>query len=274
VGAHLAGALPHVLPGAAPADPAGADTLAMLAEPRRGYLLWGLEPAYDLIDPAAAAAAFEQADFVLACTAYRAPSLEAAAHLMLPIAGFAETSGTLVNADATWQGFRGAVAPPGEARPGWKVLRVLGNLLALEGFDYLRSSQVRDEIRAASDTATPGNQSRGDLKTVPLTPASQGLCRIGNVPIYAVDPLVRRAHALQRTPSAGGGLGVFLNPAEAAAIGVVDGDQVLVKQRGAAVVARVVPDAAVPEGCARIPAAVPGSEALGTQMGPVALEKV
>jgi NADH-quinone oxidoreductase subunit G len=273
VGAHLAGALPHVLPGAAPADPPGADTLAMLAQPRRGYLLWGLEPAYDLNDPAAAAAAFEQADFVVACTAYRAPSVQAAAHLMLPVAGFAESSGTLVNAGATWQGFRGAVAPPGEARPGWKVLRVLGNLLALEGFDYVSSSQVRDEVRAASGTITPGNQPRGDLKTVPLTSASQGLCRIGNVPMYAVDPLVRRAHALQRTPSAGG-FGVFLNPAEAAAIGVVDGDQVLVKQGGSAVLARVFPDAAVPTGCARIPAAVPGSETLGTQMGPVGLEKV
>jgi NADH-quinone oxidoreductase subunit G len=272
VGAHLAGALPHVLPGAAPAEPAGADALAMLREPRKAYLLWGLEPAYDLIDPTAAASAFEQADFVVACIPFRAPSIEAAADLMLPIAGFAETSGTLVNADAEWQGFQGAVAPPGEARPGWKVLRVLGNLMDLEGFDYLSSRQVRDEVRAACEGVKPSNEPRGDLKGAALTTTAEGLHRIGNVPIYALDALVRRAPALQRTPSAGA-FGVYLNPEEAAGLGVADGEQVSVRQNGTAVAARVVLDAAVPAGCARIPAAVVGSEALGLQIGPVSVEK-
>jgi NADH-quinone oxidoreductase subunit G len=244
----------------------------MLREPRKAYLLWGLEPAYDLIDPPAAASAFEQADFVVACIPFRAPSIEAAADLMLPIAGFAETSGTLVNADADWQGFQVAVAPPGEARPGWKVLRVLGNLMDLEGFDYLSSRQVRDEVRAACEGVKPSNEPRGDLKGAALTTTAEGLHRIGNVPIYALDALVRRAPALQRTPSAGA-FGVYLNPEEAAGLGVADGEQVSVRQNGTAVAARVVLDAAVPAGCARIPAAVVGSEALGLQIGPVSVEK-
>jgi NADH-quinone oxidoreductase subunit G len=272
VGAHLAGALPHVLPGAAAAEPPGADALAMLTEPRRGYLLWGLEPAYDLIDPAAADAAFGRADFVVACTAYRAPSIEAAADLMLPIGGFAETSGTFVNAEATWQGFRGAVAPPGEARPGWKVLRVLGNLLGLDGFDYVSSAEICDEVRAASEGVKPGNDPRGDLKSVSLAPPAEGLYRIGDVPIYALDALVRRAPALQRTPSAGA-FGVYLNPEQASALGLADGDEVAVRQNGAVAAARVSLDSAVPPGCARIPAAVAGSEALGLQIGVVSVEK-
>jgi NADH-quinone oxidoreductase subunit G len=272
VGAHLAGALPHVLPGAVSAEPRGADAQAMLTEPRKGYLLWGLEPAYDLIDPATAASAFTQADFVVACTAYRGASVEAVADLMLPIAGFAETSGTLVNADVTWQGFQGAVAPPGEARPGWKVLRVLGNLLDLQGFDYVSSVQVCDEVRAACEGVKPGNDPRGDLKGAALITAAEGLQRIGNVPVYALDALVRRAPALQRS-SLAGAFGVYLNPDEAAGLGVADGDQVSVRQNGTAVAARVILDAAVPAGCARIPAAVVGSEALGAQIGPVAVEK-
>jgi NADH-quinone oxidoreductase subunit G len=272
VGAHLAGALPHVLPGAAPAEQPGADALTMLAEPRKGYLLWGLEPAYDLTDPRAAAAAFAQADFVLACTTHRAPSIEAAADLMLPIGGFAETSGTFVNAEVAWQGFRGAVAPPGEARPGWKVLRVLGNLLDLQGFEYVSSAQVCDEVRAAAEGVKPGNDPRGDLKGAALTTTAEGLYRIGNVPIYALDALVRRAPALQRSACAGA-FGVYLNPEEAAGMGVADGDRVAVRQDGSAVEARVVIDEAVPRGCSRIPAAVAGSEALGAQIGPVSVAK-
>ena len=67
---------------------------------------------------------------------------------MLPAAAFTETSGTFVNAEGAMQSFKGANPPPGEARPGWKILRVLGNLLNLDGFDYLSSEQVRDELRA------------------------------------------------------------------------------------------------------------------------------
>jgi len=160
-GAPLAGALPNVGPGAQAVEPAGMSTADMLAEPRAAYLLWGLEPSYDLIDPALAAKALDQAKLVVACTAFRGPALEAAADLMLPIAGFAETSGTFVNAELMWQGFRGAVAPPGEARPGWKVLRVLGNLLGLDEFEYNTSAQVLDELKVACEAVKADNSPRG-----------------------------------------------------------------------------------------------------------------
>jgi NADH-quinone oxidoreductase subunit G len=273
VGAYLAGALPHAHPGAKPAQAPGMNTLAMLAEPRKAYLLWGLEPAYDLIDPALASRSLGKAELVIACTAFRSPSLDAAAHVMLPIAGFAETSGTFVNADAAWQGFRGAVAPPGDARPGWKVLRVLGNLLELDGFDYRDSAQVREELRALCEDAKPDNSPRGDLKVEPLATNMTGLFRVGNLPMYSVDPLVRRAPALQRTPATDP-FGAYLHPDEAAGLGLAEGDPVQVAQNGTSVRTRVLLDATVPPGCARIPAGVAGSEALGGQIGPVTIEKV
>jgi NADH-quinone oxidoreductase subunit G len=119
----------------------------MLTEPRAAYVLWGLDPAFDLVDPASALSALDQAGLVVACSAFRSPSLDALADILLPIGAFAETSGTFVNASGDWQRFQGAVAPPGEARPGWKVLRVLGNLLELDGFDYASAKQVHDELR-------------------------------------------------------------------------------------------------------------------------------
>jgi NADH-quinone oxidoreductase subunit G len=274
VGAYLAGALPAGLPGAQPADKPGLAAADMLAQPRKGYLLWGIEPDLDLGNPGQALRALGQAECVVACTAFRAPSLDAVADVLLPIAAFAETSGTFVNVEGAWQGFRGALAPPGEARPGWKVLRVLGNLLGLKGFEQDDSTEVREELRALCAQTKPDNALRGDLKALPqsLQGVAGGLYRVGTVPIYAVDPLVRRAQALQASPLATG-FGVWLNPADAAGLGLKAGDRVAVRQDGAAVAADLSLDPALPTGSVRIPAGVPGSEALGDQIAAVTVSK-
>jgi len=272
VGAYLAGALPHVFPGAQLSETGGASAAEMLAHPRMAYLLWGIDPAYDLGNPARALQALDQAEFVVACTTYRSLSLEQTANVMLPIAAFAETSGTFVNADVSRQSFRGAVTPPGEARPGWKLLRVLGNLLDLEGFGQVSSEDVLAELQGRCDSTKPDNKPRGDLKVEPQG-TDDDLARIGNLPIYAVDALVRRAPALQHTPAAGR-LGAFLCGTEASALGLAEGDLVEVRQNGFSAKMPVGLDEAVPTSCVRIPAGVAGSEALGDQIGPVSMTKV
>ncbi len=176
-----------------------------------------------------------------------------------------------MNAEGAWQGFRGAVAPPGEARPGWKVLRVLGNLLDLPGFEFNESAEVREELRALCTKAKPDNTPRGDLQALTRSPAVAGSQRVGTLPIYAVDPLVQQAQALQASPLAMS-FGVWLNAADAAALGL-DGDRVQVRQDGDAVTATLALDPALPPSSVRIPAGVPGSEALGDQIAAVTVSK-
>ncbi|WP_133510736.1 NADH-quinone oxidoreductase subunit NuoG [Candidatus Thiosymbion oneisti] len=276
VGAYLAGALPHRLPGARMSQTVGMSAAEMWENPRKAYLLWGIEPAYDLGNPTQALKALDQAGLVVACTTHRSPSLEQTAHIMLPIAAFAETSGTFVNAGATWQSFRGAVAPPGEVRPGWKLLRVLGNLLDLPGFDQVSSTDVLTELQGICNgvklSSQPDNRSQ-DTFEVASRVADGGLARIGNLPIYAVDALVRRAPALQHTPAAVQ-LGAFLRSTEASAMGLAAGDLVEIRQNGSSARMPVGLDDAVPAGCVRIPAGVAGSEDLGDQIGPISVTKV
>jgi NADH-quinone oxidoreductase subunit G len=277
VGACLAGAIPQGVPGGKASETTGLSAAAMLAQPRKAYLLWDLEPGLDLGNPAQAAAALGQAELVVACTAFRSPSLEAVADVLLPVAAFAENAGTFVNAEGAWQGFRAAVAPPGEARPGWKVLRVLGNLLGLDGFEQADSGEVREELRALCTDARLDNAPRGDLKALAqesrkVTAAGQVAWRIGAVPIYAADGLVRRAGALQSSPLALP-FGVWLNPADAAALGLAAGDRVQVRQDGGAAQAELSLDPRLPPGCVRIPAGVAGSEALGGQIAAVTVSK-
>jgi NADH-quinone oxidoreductase subunit G len=253
----------------------------MMADPRQGYLLWGIEPDRDLPDPTTAMAGLRQARQVVACSAFASPALQAVADVLLPISAYAETAGTFVNAECRWQRFQGAVAPPGDARPGWKVLRVLGTMMELDGFAQNSAREVHDELAARCEGLKPDNRlGVADSAAAPTTtdPAPESpLIRVGNLPIYASDALVRRADSLQRTPLAEA-LAIHLHPDQGAALGLSDGDLASVMQTAlngdsVQVSAPVVFDDRVAPGCARIPAAVDGSEALGPAIGPVTIAR-
>ncbi len=270
-GAWMTGAVPHRTAGGAARDRAGLNARAMLEQPLDLYLTVGVEPEMDLADPALAAHALGTAQ-VVALSSYLTPWLKEHADVLLPTAAFLETSGTLVNIEGVAQSFRGVASPPGEARPGWKVLRVLGNLVDLDGFDQVGSDEVRDQALAECRDLEPDNSVRALNGVRPQMEAGSWE-RIGGVPMYSLDALSRRAPALQRTPDAWG-VAVRLNASAAQALGIEGAATVRVTQGDAQAefVARI--DDAVPDGCVWLPSAVPGSEALGLGFAPVTVEKV
>ncbi|MGB4946340.1 MAG: NADH-quinone oxidoreductase subunit NuoG [Candidatus Competibacter denitrificans] len=269
VGGWLTGALPHRLAGAKPATTVGLPAHAMLQAPRKAYVLIGVEPELDCWDGAGALKAMQAAELVIALSPYASTSTKTYAKIILPVGSFAETSGTYVNAEGIWQSFQGASKPFGAARPAWKVLRVLGNLCGLEGFDYVASEEVLAEIQAACTEIQPDNRPDLDKTLTPL-PAS-GLLRVADVPIYALDPLVRRARSLQMSPLAQP-VAVRLHPEMAQELGVAERDQVQVRQNGTAVDLPLLLDDGVPKGCAWIPAGTAASVALGPAFGPVTIQ--
>jgi NADH-quinone oxidoreductase subunit G len=268
-GGWLAGAVPHRLPGGKPTPQVGLNVRAMVEAPRRAYVLLGAEPELDCWDGSAALHALQTAEFVAVLSPYASAAGPRYARAILPVATFAETSGTYVNAEGRWQSFTGASKPFGDARPAWKVLRVLGNLCGVAGFEYVSSEEVLAEIRAACGEVQPDNTPTFDRLLSPLR--TDGLLRVGDVPIYAVDPLVRRARSLQASPLAQPAE-VRLHPAVARDLGVSGRDRVQVRQNGVAVELPLVLDESVPAGCAWIPAGLPASMALGPAVGPVAIQ--
>jgi NADH-quinone oxidoreductase subunit G len=193
-GAYLAGAVPHRTVGARATAATGLSAWQMLRESLSAYLLLGVEPWDDTLDRECLRA-LTGAHRVIALTPFASATLREVAHVLLPIGTFAETYGTFVNFEGRWQSFAGAATPVGEARPGWKVLRVLGNALGLQRFEYQSAEEVRDEVRRSCaeplQTAYTGR----------LEPrASQEPATLVDVPMYYVDGLVRRAPSLQRTP--------------------------------------------------------------------------
>jgi NADH-quinone oxidoreductase subunit G len=201
-GAYLAGCVPHREPGGAPVAAGGLPARAMLDGRLEGYLLLGgIDPANDL---AAAPEALGGA-FVVAATSHLPESLRAAAHVVLPIGPFAESSGTFVNVEGRWQSWAGAASPVGESRPGWKVLRVLANMLNVAGVDYVSSEEVRDALhKLCGDRALPAVPAAAPERVV----QPQGAASLdGNasasawvdIPPYQVDVLVRGSESLAKT---------------------------------------------------------------------------
>jgi NADH-quinone oxidoreductase subunit G len=193
-GAYLAGAIPHREPGGAPLAAAGLSARGMLDAPLKAYVfLGGIDPANDFaFDPWALASA----DLVVAVTTHLPESLRGVAHVVLPIGSFAETSGTYVSAEGRWQSWAGAAKLPGESRPGWKVLRVLANLLNVHGVDYDSSDEIRDALKSLwGARIEPARGAPGGAMPNGGVPGGSWV----DIPPYQGDVLVRGSEPLQKT---------------------------------------------------------------------------
>ena len=262
VGGYVAGAVPT-----------GANARQMFEQPRKAYVLMGLEPEFDCANPQVAVAALKQAKLVVFMSAFKhQPALEYA-DVMLPVAPFTETSGTFINTEGRVQSFNGVVKPLGDARPGWKILRVLGNVLALDGFSQMSSEQVRDEVLGQGSEFVAGLDNGLNGIAIALPPAApQGLQRIADVPVNFSDAIVRRAPALQQTADA-------VPPAARmceqtlASTGVAAGEKVRVRQGSGEAILVALADNNVPAGCVRVAAAHASTAALGEPFGPIFVER-
>jgi NADH-quinone oxidoreductase subunit G len=261
----VGGYLAQATPGAK-----GLNAASMLASPRKAYILLNVEPELDCADPQQAIGAIKSADTVIVLSAYKHHATEYA-DVLLPIAPFTETSGTFVSSEGRVQSFKGAVKPLGEARPAWKVLRVLGNLLKVEGFDQDTSEAVRDEALKDIDVAAKLNNAIGGVE-VKVAPAANGLQRVSDVPIYATDAVVRRSAPLQATADAAMPQ-AWLHSDELKKLGVQAGTTVKISQGLGSANLVAAADDKLPKGVVRVAAGHAATAALGAMFGTITVER-
>ena len=248
----------------------------LFATPKKAYVLLNAEPELDAANPQQARAALDGAEMVVVMSAFKHGFDYA--DVMLPIAPFSETAGTFVNCEGRAQSFNGTVKPLGETRPAWKVLRVLGNLLGVAGFDYDTAEAVRDEVLGRGVTDLSGklnNIAKGVVQAAAYksTATNAGaLERVTDVPIYFTDALARRSEPLQRTADANMAL-VTLPRALAAELNVVAGDRVQVTQGSGSAILVADIDARLPANAVRVAAGHPSTATLGAMFGPIAVQK-
>jgi NADH-quinone oxidoreductase subunit G len=270
VGGYVANALP---------TSSGLNAAAMFAEPRKAYVLLGVEPELDCADGVAALSALNAAATVIVMSPFKSDAALEYADVLLPVAPFAETSGTFVNTEGRAQSFYAVAKPQGETRPAWKVLRVLGNLLNVSGFDYASSEEIRTEALdncVDADGFVSGLNNATTNKAVlgtNVNAAGNVLERVADVPIHFTDALVRRSRPLQATRDALAPM-ARINAATMADLGLSQGQAVKVGAGGTAqATLRVARDDGIPAGCVRIAAAHASTINAGPMCGLVSLSK-
>ncbi len=258
----VAGWLANCLPGAR-----GLNAEQMRNTALGAMILLGTEPELDSIHGKDAFHALEKAGFVVQISAFKSESTMQYADALLPMAAFAESAGTYVNCEGRAQRSEVAATPRGESRPAWKILRVLGNFLEQEGFDYITLDDVSEELEATLDlsgilpSARLTRWKTGDPQSTPGT----GLFRIAELPMYRLDPTLRHARALQRTadnpPPA-----VTVHPDTVQRLNLAASNTVRVKNGAGEAVLPLKTDRRVPGNAAYIPAGFLETAPLGGQV--------
>lgn len=222
-GGWIAGAVPHLAPFHKKAT--GLDAHAMLKAKLACYILHGIEPEADCLDPALALESLKEADFVVVASPFVTETQKSYADLILPISTFAETAGSYINCEGKLQRFKPALEPFAEAKPAWKVYKVLSELLEVPEVDFASCHDITEYI--AENMPKPVAQSWKDVKSVKAKDASY---RIGHAPWVCVDPLVRRSKALGKT--LGSASYARLNSRFAKAKKITEGDKISLLQDG------------------------------------------
>ncbi len=279
VGAYIAGAIPNLSStvGLYPGEIAGLNAAQMLSDASahqcRAFVLMNIEPEFDTYDAHQALKSIQAADFVVSLTAFKG-NIPDYADVILPIAPFTETSGTFVNTEGRVQSFNGVVAPLGDTRPAWKVLRVLGSLLKLSDFNFDTPEEVREKVFAQGTEIGKYLNNSVEISNIDLEPKTNNVIqRIGEVPIYQADTIVRRAQSLQQTKDAVSTY-AWMSAELMSQLGINVGDQIKVKQTGAAIQLETACDEKLPVNCVRIACAHPKTFTLGAMFGEISIERL
>ncbi len=250
----------------------GAGVESLLSGDRRAVLLMNIEPDFDLPNPQQAREALAKANTVIALSPYKSADLLEVADVILPITPFTETVATFVNAEGRAQTIQPSVKPLGDSRPAWKVLRVLGGLLGLEGFLYNLPEEVLGEA-LGDNYCTRLNNVSASTTVSNSNAISAGLERIADVNIYAGDAIVRRSSALQLTRDAKRGNQAGINQKLFTELGLKEGDSVSVAQGNFTVTLPATLEANLAPGVVRISAGTAASAKLGSMFGPITVSK-
>jgi len=266
----VAGCVPHRLPGGRPNASPGLNCKNMVDERLKAYVLYGVEVSSDYADPVALDSALNEAEFVLSFSMFRS-AVPTQADVVFPLAAFTETDAGYINCDGVYQFANSAVKPMGQSRPGWKILRVLGNFLKLDGFDHVTCKEITTELEEVYDLSEPiSARYKSDLQVVngvvaQSTVLKQGkqLDRIIDVPVYRVDPTVRRATALQSTKDADT-VPLLACAEELEELGFKPGGRLVVDSKAGRVMLRAQTDDRVPRGAVYVPTGLSETSVLGS----------
>lgn len=180
------------------------NTASMIDTPLKAYVLVGaIDPEFDFVESDKVMNALRAAEAVIAITPFASETIKSVSNVVLPGAAWAESSGSFVNLEGKVQSLQAASMPHGEARPIWKILRVLGNQLGLTGFDYVSSEEILAQWLKENEAKLAETTNAVSVMSFDFKPLEKsGLLAVPTTSLYSTDAYVRRGEALQKTPLA------------------------------------------------------------------------
>jgi NADH-quinone oxidoreductase subunit G len=271
-GAWLTGMIPHRGFGGAHIDKAGLNVSDMLSNRLKSYVLLNVEPGFDFARSMESIESLMSSEFVITMTPFINDVQEQYSHVILPVSPFFETSGTFINAADCWQSFEAVTRPLGESKPAWKVLRVLGNRLDSEGFNYTSSPQIITELKHAIANF-PLHENRTLELVDRKAPEQEGLLRLIEWPMYQTDSFIRRAIALQAWSQEIEKVVIRINSNIAKKYDIESGEVISITQDGISLQLPVLIDNSIAGDYVVVPAGVAETVGFGEGMAPIKLQR-
>ena len=244
----------------------------MVEQPKRAYVLFQVEPEFDVARAAQTLKALDQAALVICLTPFVSDAMRSYADVILPIAPPSENAGSYTNILGEEQSFQAVSVPHGDARPAWKVLRVFAHFMKVADFEYPSLDAVRSEFKTAMESAKPATVSLARLDCLPASLAIT-LMRVAPWPMVRSDALVRRAESLQNTLRREQSV-ARLNPKTAESHGVSEGDRIRITQDGDQAEMDCIIDPTVSDECVIIPSGLTALAGFGSAEQALTLEKI
>ncbi len=273
-GASLLGALPHRTVMSKTIDEPGMNYQQMIQSPRKVFVLLGLEPEWDCVLPTQTLKALQQAEVVIAINSFTTEGMREYCDWMLPIKCYAEAEGTKINMEGRWQSYFKVVDSDDEIKDGWKILRMLGAELELDGFDYVDIDDVRQEISQSLDNSFGFSNELPSLPKIEIKNWDEGIVfSTGAIPIYSIDSIVRNASSLKQAQDLDESV-MMINSIDVEKHGLIEGKWVKVSQDEDSSIFKCVINNKIEPGTVYIPRGLPRSEKLGGVYAPVQLKNL
>ena len=290
-GGWLMGAVPHREPGGVPSRHIGLSAKTMLAEPRKAYVLLNVEPSYDCANATQGRMAMQTAECIIACSLYRDPLLEAHATVLLPMAAFCESYGSYINAAGHQQIVHPCAALVAHARPAWQILWDLCLAAGVLGVDQPVIDPMHEITKTVNTLVAkhlptqativdhPDRQQLAHLLNLRTASATHTqtvppiLSRVGEIPLYAVDSIVRRSQALQEAQQlmVRNTMVAYIHPDTAKQLDIEQNTVLSIQQDTAAMPLKISFDPQLAQGALWIAGGVAATQTLGDLFGPVTL---
>ena len=270
-GAWIAGCIPHRGANSSNIGTPGLHALDMLKAELSVYTLLNVEPRQDIFESTQAKKALMNADFVLALSQYRDDMIEQVADVILPISVHPENEGSSVNVTGNVQKFPLTVAPRGESKPAWKVLRVLANHLKLEGFNYKDILELQKEVYGQDIAKYP--EGAWSLNMIPSWELSD-IVLIHSAGLYSTHATIRRASSLQETIAAKSSCQLQLSPHAISSIGENNGNIAIVFADGKQIQVEFTLNESLDDGTAIINSGTELAAALGKPYSSISIKEV